>query len=390
MEAAPFIKSGHSGVPVVKMAGDGRKFELAANPPPLQGCTHLEDKRDGSKTDFQGLHGFLHYALFERATGVRMVNVCCQAEDGKGAADGLSRVVSQGCRVLVLQGKNPGADSRGLLQLIAANRQRPKQPRNQKRGLTAVTNFVYCYAGDADRSAFAGFEAAAGYKGSNRDHFYAMDPKTRGGAGEPDAGSLFHMNRPCGCTMCLQGRHSSCQVKRLFPNESGTSWIQRKAGAAARVQRSARVTAAFANAVVDQSVLVARVDRGEPNIDDEPYFLAVAVKDDGDPELPVVWRQQKSGYEGPNYVTKGTWLVRLRWLHYHPLETHTAFPGGRAYKFQSAEPVATFPCKGLVATKVAATAMAKVKELGGYYWVPEASHRKVIGGWMDLIADSTD
>ena len=36
------------------------------------------------------------YCLFSRVTGVQLTNVCCEAEDGKGAADGLSCVVSQG------------------------------------------------------------------------------------------------------------------------------------------------------------------------------------------------------------------------------------------------------------------------------------------------------
>ena len=49
--------------------------------------------RDGCSDQFQCLHSFLYYQLFEWLTGIEYVNVCCQAEDGKGAADGASRVV---------------------------------------------------------------------------------------------------------------------------------------------------------------------------------------------------------------------------------------------------------------------------------------------------------
>ena len=155
--------------------------------------------------------------------GVSMTHLLCMTHRyiGKGAADGCSRVVSQGSRSLALQGENSGSESRGLFELLAAKRPNPSVPRHLKDSLRAVSQHLFVYAGPADGSAFADCHAAAGYRGSSKDHHYTMSPQSRGAAAaECDEGSVQHTNRPCPCDKCLSGDVIHCSVTRLFKNEA--------------------------------------------------------------------------------------------------------------------------------------------------------------------------
>ena len=211
--------------------------------------TKLLEFRDGCKAQFQGRHAFLFYSLFERLTGVVLCNVCCEAEDGKGAADGLSRVVSQGARTLALHGHNPGSEARGLFQMVAAHRPGPQVSRILKRELTSATHYLFAYAGEQDGSAFANFTAIGGYKNSSKDHLYFTEPQTRPTAERAtensDLGFATTVMRPCDCDMCLQILPHKCLLQHIFKNIIGRQMFQRKKGIAARAAtRSSKETTA--------------------------------------------------------------------------------------------------------------------------------------------------
>ena len=405
--AKPLIRSGHSGAPVVRMKSDGKNFETpdraALDAQLLEKfgvrydgsqfyMTRLLEKRDGCKAQFQGLHAFLIYSLFQRATCVQQMNVCCQAEDGKGAADGLSLVVSSGARPLCLQGKEAGADARGVCQLVAAHKKRPRAPRELKRGFFATTRCVYCYAGEAGGSAFADFHAAKGYHGSNDDHYFTMDPSTRLGSDDDDEGSLLHGNRPCPCDQCLSCNYSDCLVRRLFKNAFGRATMQRKAGQAQRAALRPRVTKDFVESMEIGRAVVVRVHEDEDNDLLEPYYVALVSCKAGalHPDAladgeKLVWRAPKTEVVETNTVLKGTWLMRVRWLHYQPSEHDSADPNARCYKLQPGEKAVVFPATGVVTKKGPNEAMLAVVQRSCSYWLPSATHDVVMRDGLDLL-----
>ena len=94
--AAPFVKSGHSGAPMVRLSDDGSRHQPVVTEHGIKSCTRFRENRDGCLAQLQALHAFFVHVLFMAYTSILLVNVCCQAGGGKGFADGLSRVVSQG------------------------------------------------------------------------------------------------------------------------------------------------------------------------------------------------------------------------------------------------------------------------------------------------------
>jgi len=396
----PFIQTGHSGKSFVRLGEDGTSFQVIAELP--DGCTKLIEFRDGSKAQFQGLHAFLVYSLFERLTGVGLTNVCCEAEDGKGAADGLSRVVSQGARTLALQGFNAGSESRGLFELVATHRQRPKRPRIEKRAFTAATNYLFCFAGPSDGAAFADFKAKAGYTGSSRDHHYVAAPLSRSGdplsrSGDPsdcDRGFIQHTNRPCPCDQCLQGQWDRCTVTRLFENATGTAEIERCKGVAARAATRSKVTKAFTASVKAKGtgyVVAVRVHSEEPNDLSEPYFLAVVDRDEGaSGQEELVWRNNKTQMIDSNVVNKNVCLLRLRWLHYRgqtaqPPAGSAVGAGARGYQFETAEKTFVFPAQAVLTKVKPCAALQQLCHDGEHWWLPEAAHKVVMADGLDLL-----
>ena len=389
----PIIQSGHSGRSYVKLCDDRVSFQLADQDgaPPVEQRSKLLELRDGCKAQFQGRNGFLHYALFERITGVGLANVCCEAENGKGAADGCSRVVSQGSRTLALQGENPGAESRGLFELIAAKRQRPTVPRIEKESLTAVTQHLFVYGGPADGSALADCRAHAGYDGSTKDHHFMMDPSSR--AANPrgcDLGYIQHTNRACPCDRCLSGKPDDCSVRRLFKNARGRHMIERKKGIACRAASRSRVTTAWVNSVKVGTVVVVRVHADEPNELNELYYLGVVDRDHDDDLL--CWRNKKTQAVGQgNVVNKNVWLVRFRWLHYRPAAVASSPSAAdkaqyRAYQFQPCETTVVFPAAGVVTRRATCEAAQALRQNGNFRWLPKGAHGKIIEDGLDLIA----
>ena len=385
----PFIRSGHSGIPMVRLSDDGSRYRPVVTERGIKSCTRFRENRDGCLAQFQALHAFLVYVLFMTYTAVLIVNVCCQAGGGKGFADGLSRVVSQGCKILALQGHECGSESRGLCQLVARHRSAPETPRQLKRGLTAVTNYLYCWAGPPDGSAFVDFYADAGYKGSRKDHLFVSEPKTWGSQ-EGDRGFLLTQNRPCGCDPHLAGLPDQCTVSRLFKNLRGNHEIERASSRAARAVVRSRVTTAFVESVDDGTVVVVRVHADEPNQHNEPYFLGVVMKDeDGEADEKFVWRNEKTQTVNHTVVTKNTWLIRFRWLHYCPAKTSPSktLEGARAYQFLPGDAdTVVFPASAVITKKATVTAAQELWRGKDHFWFVKEAHAAVMADGLDLLS----
>lgn len=397
-EPKPFIFTGHSGTSCVRLDEDRKSFLLIPREelPPVEQCTKMLESRDGCKAQFQGLHAFLHYSLFERITSVVLTNVCCEANDGKGAADGCSRNVSQGARSLALQGYNSGSESRGLFELLAAMRPWPKVARELIDSFLAVTNYLYVYAGGPDGSSFADCHAAEGYKGSSKDHHFTMAPETRGADPKDcDRGYVQHMARPCLCDSCLKGDAANCEVKRLFANHVDKKCIERYKGMAKRAATRSNASQYFINGVQggDLKVIVVRVHKEEPQHDvdsGEPYYLAVMGKDDEEQEL--CWRNNKTQDVGTgNVVNKNVWLIRFRWLHYRP-GALAAPPEAahnsqyRGYQFQPGETTVVYPVFGVITKRGTCAAAQDLKEVDGIWWLPKKAHECIVKDGLDLLA----
>jgi hypothetical protein len=144
------------------------------------------------------------YCLFSRVTGVQLTNVRCEAEDGKGAADGLSCVVSQGANARSGR-RQPW--KRCAWPRRAAHRPRPKVARVHKTGLTAATNYVFAYAGDADGSVCADMHAQAGYHDSSLDHVHTIEPRVHSARQPP----LPVRAVPAGGQLCVHREEAVCQ-----------------------------------------------------------------------------------------------------------------------------------------------------------------------------------
>lgn len=390
-----FVETGHTGQSVVSLQGDGITFKMpdGGSLPGRSKCTKLLEYRDGCKAQFQGRDSFLFYSLFERLTGVVLCNVCCEAEDGKGPADGLSRVVSQGARSLALHGVNPGSKARGLFEMVASHRSRPKVPRELKREFTAASDFLYCYAGPQDASAFADFTAATGYTGSSKDHVYFMEPRTRptrvAASTDIDRGFVTTVNRPCGCDMCLQMRPADCLVSCLFKNATCVREMERKKGFAVRSATRSRVAQEWAKAICPGTVLVVRVHTDDANTLNEPYYLALALGKEGE---SLAWRNGKTQMIDGNVFKKNDWLVRMRWLHYCP----TAQPplgnpdlaGARGYRFQPGESAIVFSAFGIVTKETIHTSAQELikPELGEFRWMPSSAHEAVVEDGIELLS----
>jgi hypothetical protein len=397
-EPKPFILTGHSGISCVRLDDDRKSFLLIPSEelPTVEQCTKMLESRDGCKAQFQGLHAFLHYCLFERITSVALTNVCCEANDGKGAADGCSRNVSQGARSLALQGYNSGSESRGLFELLAAMRPWPKVARGLKDSFFAVTNYLYVYAGDPDGSSFADCRAGEGYKGSSKDHHYTMAPETRGaGPKDCDRGYVQHMTRPCPCDSCLKGDVANCEVKRLFANHVDKKRTERYKGVAKRAATRSGASQYFINGVQrgDLKVIVVRVHKEEPQDDvdsGEPYYLAVM--DKGDEEQELCWRNNKTQDVGMgNVVNKSVWLIRFRWLHYRPGAVAASPEAAhnsqyRGYQFQPGETTVVYPVFGVITKKDTCAAAQDLKEADGIWWLPKKAHEFVVKDGLDLLA----
>ena len=387
---APFIRSGHSGVSMVKLREDGKHFLPAVTDRPIDTCTRFRENRDGCSKQFQGLNAFLLYALYMCYTAVLLVNVCCQAGGGKGPADGVSRVVSQGCKILALQGHEAGSESRGLCQLVANHRQAPETPRQLKLGLTAVTNFLYCWVGDPDGSAFADFHAEKGYEGSRKDHLFESVASSWG-TEETDRGFFDTHNRPCGCDPHLAGKPDECQVKRLFHNVKKRHESERKSGGSKRATVRSRVTKEFVESIEEGSIVVVRVHADEPNTHDEPYFLGVVTRDEGDDgkDQKLVWRNEKTQAVQHNVVTKNTWLIRFRWLHYCPGVTHKSktIEGSRAYQYAPGDAdTVIFPASSVITKKATTTAAQELWQGKDHYWFAKSAHSAVMKDGLDLLS----
>ena len=381
---APFVKCGHAGQSFVQLGSDGKSFKVIVGMP-SGGRTRAIEFRDGCKAQFQGKSAFLVYSLLERITGVEFSNVCCEAKDGKGAADGLSRVVSQGARSLALQGVNAGSESRGLFGMVAAQRRAPQRPRIEKTELKSATNYLFCYAGPADGSAFEDFKANNGYSGPSKDHHYRPDPRSQ--ADDPlgrDQGFVEHWTRPCPCDQHLQMLPGSCAVKRLFLNAVGSSGIERFKGVRSRVATRSRVTSNFVDGIKVGSVVAVRVHSDEPNEHREPYFLGVVERDDGAPDTdPLVWRSNKTQRIESNVFSKNVWLIRFRWLHYKPLAV--CADGSRGYQFQPGEKTVVFAAQAVVTRKEPNIALQSLHQADGVWWLSKQSHGTVMKSGMDLL-----
>ena len=211
--------------------------------------------RDGCSDQFQCLHSFLYYQLFEWLTGIEYVNVCCQAEDGKGAADGASRVVRGVVNEAVKEREVPSSGSRGLLLLCAAKRKTPSRSAAAKMGLHTHTNYLYVYL---PSDAMDNWAAKEGFVGSRAAHTFQAVEGVRS-APAADAW-LEHKDRPCCCDPCLARNWDQCLIKdRHFTNARGKVQIERKSGEANLRAKKTRDSKTFRGLPTEGTVVIARV-----------------------------------------------------------------------------------------------------------------------------------
>jgi len=139
--------------------------------------------------------------------------------------------------------------------------------------------------------------------------------------------------------------------------------------------------------------VVVRVHTDEDNEHNEPYFVALVSTEAGmltPGDLTggesLVWRNTKTQMVESNMVTKGTWLIRIRWLHYHSAIVHPTDRTARCYKLQPGERSLAFPASGVITRKATNDAMLGLTQAGGCYWVKTAMHKTVIKDALDLLA----
>ena len=363
----------------------------------------LVEFRDGCTDQFQCLHSFLYYQLFEWLTGIEYVNVCCQAEDGKGSADGASRVVRGAANEAVKAGDVPTSGSRGLLLLCAAKRKTPSRSAASKMGLHTHTNYLYVYLPD---NAMNDWTAKEGFVGSRAAHtFQAM----AGVRSAPAADAwVEYKNRPCGCDPCLARNWDQCLIKsRFFPNQPGKVQIERRSGEASLRAKKTRDSKNFRDLLKEGTVVIARVHPDEPaavalddddgddenpapvrDSDGEPYYVGVVGR--RDPSEQLVWQNTKTQVLGTNVVKSGTYVVRFHWLHHRPHLRQHQHPnsGDRGYQLVPGESTAIFPTNTMIsnlAVHAAAQRMDRTSD-PSTMWLSKKDHEAIMSHPMELLA----
>jgi len=330
------------------------------------------------------LHAFLYYQLFTWLTGSTYVNVCCEAEDGKSASDGANHVVTTVARLAVRRNLAIGGGARGLLCHVADARRRPRADATKKRGLFTHSACLHVYAGSKDGGALFDIVAKEGYAGSSLDHVFKPSSGARKAAAKDQW--LCTARRPCGCEPCLVDNDwDSCVLARLHPNPSQLVQMLPQLGEAiARMTRNA-ANAAFAGAIKVGTVLVLRVNSLEANVHGEPFFLAIASAEEGE---KVVYKALKTGLEGSNYVKKGQWLVRLRWLHYGKHGRNEDLPGARLYVHKPGEHSLLMPMEGVISNTQVVSAAQKLVRVEGKrpMWLPKEAVDVVLENSNELLS----
>jgi hypothetical protein len=224
-------------------------------------------------------------------------------------------------------------------------------------------------------------KASGGYTGSNKDHMYMPMP----GSDDVSAAWLFHRNRPCPCDSCLKRDFANCLVRRLFQNDSGHVQVERKTGAAARKRTRGTALLAFSKLIKPGTKLAIRVhsDEGSSgNPHREEYYIGTIPA-----TSPSVWRNTKTQIIGSNTVTKGTWVVRVRWLHYNPdVNAPSTMAGSRAYQFVVGEHEVVFPLTGVITTAHTHMQTLRFSRENSHYCLPATSHAAMLADQLSLLS----
>ena len=361
--------------------------------------TKLVEFRDGCLDQFQCLHSFLFYQLFEWLTAIGYENVCCEAEGGKGPADGASRVPQGAITEAMESNRTPGPGSRGMLLLCAAVRPRPTTSRTAKMGLSVHTDYLWIHL---PTDALDDWQALEGYEGSRKDHHYRALPGVE--TADAEEAWLEARRRPDSCDQCLQGSWDKCLVKsKYFPNPIVQRQIKRKSGESKRRAKKTRDNKTFRESIKEGTVLVARVypessdddddddDDGEggggrPEVPEESCYLGICGR--RNPTEKLVWQNGKSQRLGNNVIAKGTHIVRIIWLHYrsHLRKAGAGGDGARAYQLVPGEDTAIFPTNTMVSNVDVHAAAQKLDRTsdGGTMWLSKDQHDAIMAHPMEL------
>ena len=157
--------------------------------------------------------------------------------------------------------------------------------------------------------------------------------------------------------------------------------------AIARKTRNA-ANAAFAGAIKVGTVLVLRVNSLEANVHGGPFFLAIASAEEGE---KVVHEAPKTGLEGSNFVKKGQWLVRLRWLHYGKHGSNKDLPGARLHVHKPGEHSLLMPTEGIISNTQVVSAAQKLVRVEGKrpVWLLKEAVDVVLGNSNELLSQAT-
>jgi len=389
MTATPIIKGDYdrSGfkdlVSRIKELVSGKCTEPPAAAAAAAGIkAKLIEFRDGSKTQFQGGDSFVYYQLFDWLTGIDYENVCCQAENGKGPADGAGVIISSTIKSAAKRGHNAELGSRGLILLCASKRAHTKTPRIAKLGLTAHTDYLYIACPD-DGSGFHNLLAERGYDGSSKHHQFRAAEGVR--TGPADAAWLEARNRPCSCGPCMRGDWDNCLFKKavgLFPNPTARCQLEPATGKSARATTRTKATKKFVEGLAAGSVVVLRVHGDETNDDSERYFLGIVTK--GTHGEPEKFKAPATKEYSSVMLSKGLWAVRFTWLSYRPQKRRA--DGARGYQITPGLPLSIFPTKCIVSNlEVHAAAQGLEQNADSEtMWLPKAAHEAIVAHPMEL------
>lgn len=359
-----FDSSMHTSVPILRNVGAGTKVLTS---------------EDGSSSQFiRGKDGQFVVQQLNAQTGCYHTHVRCEAQAGKGPSDGAMLSIISAVKREIQNGFNPDSGARGLTQLMAYTRRRPRVPRSAKTAFHSHTNLVYGFFPD---DAFESVKAETGIAGSNSIHFvqsHAANTST-------DDSWVTYRKRPCPCDECLAGNFSKCLVPELIPDNGlrtiqlSTKKTQNRRGTATRA-----ATVDYVAKIKLGTKVAVRVHRGDYNEHGEAYYLAIVFAANGDRHS---WKNPKTQRFGSNLVKKGVHLLRLRWLHYQPdAPILMDDPESRAYTTVPNEATAVFPASATIMSAFDSVQLLRRDGENKVYRLPSSAHEEIIAEEIDLLS----
>ena len=267
--------------------------------------TGLRRRRDGCAGQYQGKSAFLGWQTMTARSGVDATDCRNPAKHGKCLADGATMVQKGNIQRSADDAYGPGTQA--LVRHLAGKYPSPKVNRKVahfkgRGGLFSTTDYIYLWYPENAFDDCSVVDAAKGYAGSSKDHFYVSKGRMTNDA------ALLHRQDICTCLPCLKGGKGDfrdCILKDIFPLPKQVR-IKPRTITEVTCTRGGGTLESFCEGLVKGEFVVARVDPSDRRKNpEEDYFVG---RLQGTP-----YKLTEPGIYAGNQYNKGWYVVEMQW-----------------------------------------------------------------------------